>query len=75
MNYKELQQLIATGKVRYNHRALRRGYFRKKQLAKYPDTEVVPYSGRFGRGYIRHIPTVDSFCSNDYHAIEYYLFV
>lgn len=75
MTYKDLQQLVATGKVRYDHRALQRGYFRKKQLAKYPDTEVVPYSGRFGKGYIRHICTVDSSCSNDYHAIEYYIFV
>lgn len=75
MTYKDLQQLIETGKVRYSHRALQRGYFRKKQLTKYPITEVVPYSGRFGRGYIRHIPTVDSFCSNDYHAIEYYIFM
>jgi len=75
MTNKELQQLIETGKVRYDHRSLQRGYFRKKQLASLPNTEVVPYSGRFGRGYIRHIPTVDSFCSNDYHAIEYYIFV
>jgi hypothetical protein len=75
MIYKELEQLIETGKVRYHHRALQRGYFGKKQLASLPITEVVPYSGRFGRGYIRHIPTVDSFCSNDYHAIEYYIFV
>jgi len=75
MTYKDLQQLIATGKVRYHHRALQRGYYGKKQLAKYPDTEVNTYSGRFGRGYIRHIPTVESFCSNDYHVIEYYIFV
>ena len=75
MTYKDLEQLIATGKVRYDHRALQRGYFGKKQLASLPNTEVVTYSGRFGKGYIRHIPTVESFCSNDYHAIEYYIFV
>jgi hypothetical protein len=75
MNYKELQQLVATGKVRYHHRALQRGYYGKKQRASHPITEVVPYSGRFGKGYIRHIPTVESRCSNDYHAVEYYIFV
>lgn len=75
MTYKDLEQLIATGVIRYDHRALQRGYYGKKQRASHPDTEVVPYTGRFGRGYIRHIPTVDSFCSNDYHAVEYYIFV
>ena len=75
MTYKELQQLIETGKVRYDHRALQRGYYGKRELAAHPDTEVDAYSGRFGRGYIRHIPTVDSSYSNDYHVIEYYIFV
>ena len=75
MTYKDLEQLIAAGKVRYDHRSLQRGYFGKKQLAKNPNTEVVPYSGRFGNGYIRHICTVDSSCSNDYHAVDYYVFV
>ena len=78
MTYKKLEQLVATGKVRYHHRSLQRGYYGKRQLAKHPETEVVTYIGRFGNGYIRHIPTMESFFSrytNDYHAVEYYIFV
>lgn len=50
-----------------HHSALARGYCRKDS-ARNED-----YQGKFGVGYIEHVPTKWSDCSNSYHKIRYYL--
>ena len=58
-----------TTTLHYHHSALSRGYQCK-------DFERVDhYNGRFGRGYVRHIPNaVNCIGTNNYHTIEYYVY-
>ena len=52
----------------YHHSALCKGYLRNG--CKY--TEY--YDGKFGVGYIEHVPTRESTCnSNSYHFVRYYI--
>ena len=52
----------------YHHRALARGY------QPVNDLRVERYSGKFGSGYIFHLPTKNSFCrGNSTHTIYYYI--
>lgn len=38
------------------------------------DDRIYPYEGRFGKGYIVHMPTELSKCSNSYHRVIYYVY-
>lgn len=64
----------------YHHSAYKRGYCRRKKNT-YPETEgyltgfdgfgyAEPYNGKFGVGYVLHIPC---WHSTRYHGVIYYI--
>lgn len=63
----EWRRSLAEGRIKYHHRAWRRGYVSRKSNAL---TTVERYEGKFGRGYIVHTP---SWSSTLYHHVEYYI--
>ena len=71
MTRKDIEKMVAEGSLRYHHSATERGYLSVKR-----DGEVIPYSGKFGRGYIvrtANMRTVRLSCR--YYMIKYYIFV
>ena len=53
----------------FHHVAVTSGYVRKDGI------HVTKYEGRYGRGVLRHLPTVDLyFKTKRYHPVEYWLF-
>lgn len=53
--------------MKYHHRALQRGYQKKGE----PFDEF--YRGKFGTGFIKHIPNNECSVSNNFHFIDYYI--
>lgn len=62
MNYKELNN---SKDYKLHHRASASGY-----VSRVKEFQVDEYDGRFGKGYVVHIPRLDT---NRYHYIYYYI--
>lgn len=60
-------ELIGEVDIEYHHSALARGYVGVN------NGYQSDYEGRYGMGFIKHIPTRQSNCNNNYHMIEYYI--
>lgn len=68
---KDIEKMVAEGSLRYHHSATERGYLSVKR-----DGEVIPYSGKFGSGYIVRTANMRTVrLSRRYYMIEYYIFV
>ena len=73
MKANEIESLIESGKLKYHHTARCAGYEPVVKAGDYHRCE--PYVGRFGNGYIIHVPSLRS-CrvSRKYHDIIYYIY-
>lgn len=69
MTKEKLIELCTHSTLHIRHSALTRGYQSVKA-----EHCVFPYAGRFGRGYVLHVPTKLSACSNSYHRIYYFVY-
>ena len=69
MTREKLIELCMTSTLHFKHSALERGYQSVKEK-----NCVFPYIGKFGSGYVLHIPTKHSKCSNSYHRIDYFVY-
>lgn len=65
---KYLKYSVMKSNLIYHHSSLCRGYLRKDCGFEQP------YSGRFGFGFIKHIPNCNRKVSNNYHWIDYYIY-
>lgn len=69
MTKEKLIELCISSTLHVHHAALAKGYVGVNE-----DDRMRIYEGRFGSGYIVHVPTELSNCSNSYHRVIYYIY-
>lgn len=69
MTKEKLIDLCISSTLHVHHAALAKGYVGVNE-----DDRIHLYEGRFGSGYIVHVPTKLSNCSNSYHRVIYYVY-
>lgn len=69
MTKEDLLEMCVHSTLHMHHSALIRGYQSVKEKRC-----VFMYVGKFGSGYVLHVPTKVSACSNSYHRIYYLIF-
>lgn len=72
LSLNELQKLVDSGSLYLHHVSSETGYIRNNV-----PTSVIPYAGRFGKGYKVVYPNVfglkDGKHSTNFHKVEYYI--
>ena len=69
MTKEKLFELCISSTLHVHKSALAKGYVGVNDGGK-----IFPYEGRYGSGYVVHLPTKFSKCSNRFHRVAYYVY-
>ena len=69
INNSEYDKMVNSGAYELHHTAKARGYVRRNSLHDH-SFEVIPYAGRFGKGYVAAIPLL---YTTQYYDKEYWI--